>query len=217
MKTTKTLKNWCYLGFLGAMTLTSLQVLRSSVLAASTFSETPLDQSHMIAVARPYGDHKYDLLVIEQISGKQKCWAEKGKNPVTVDPLLLKFDFTGSCRRSTDSNGYSVRIDGEDYGLTKLLRIVVRDDELVLVATDRKDPTKEEIIIGRSKGLSAGLLKIQLEPSWRFTKRTFKGKQLGHFYFSQNTTGTTPVEEEVPVPEKKVPVPKPSPKASPKK
>ncbi|WLT37347.1 DUF3747 domain-containing protein [Synechocystis sp. B12] len=44
--------------------------------SASTFTETAIDQTEVIAVARPYGVEttKYDLLVIEQIPGKNKCW-----------------------------------------------------------------------------------------------------------------------------------------------
>jgi hypothetical protein len=53
---------------------------------------------------------------LEQIPGKQKCWSESGSNPVMIDPLLLNFDFTGICRRATDSNGYSIRLDGRISG-----------------------------------------------------------------------------------------------------
>jgi len=185
MKKTTTVRKWLGLTILGMTTITSLQFINSALAGSSPFSETPLDQEKVIAIASPFGENHYNLLVIEQIPGKKQCWSENGSNPVVVDPLLLKFDFTGSCRRSTDSNGYSVRINGEDYGLDLLLGIVVKDNELVLVATNRK--TSEEIVIGRTKGLVAGgFLKIQLDPGWSFTKRTYKGKLLGHFYFSKS-------------------------------
>ncbi len=150
---------------------------------AAQFTETLIDQTQVIAIARPYGDRKYDLLVIEQIPKKKQCWAESGSMPVMVDPLLLNYDFTGICRRSTDSNGYSVRLDGEDYGLEYLLRIVPRGNELVLVATSRTGKAPE-LIIGSTQGLQAGFMKIILKPGWQFTKRTFNNKVLGHFYFS---------------------------------
>jgi len=150
---------------------------------ASQFTETAVDQTQVIAIARPYGDKKYDLLVIEQIPNKKQCWAESGSMPVMVDPLLLNYDFTGICRRSTDSNGYSVRLDGQDYGLEYLLRIVPRGNELVLIATSRKSKAPE-LIIGSTQGLQAGFMKIILKPGWQFTKRTFNSKVLGHFYFS---------------------------------
>jgi hypothetical protein len=151
---------------------------------ASEFTETQIDQTQVIAIARPYGDQKYDLLVIEQIPKKRQCWAESGSMPVMVDPLLLNYDFTGICRRSTDSNGYSVRLDGQDYGLEYLLRLVPRGNELVLVGTPRKDKNAPELVIGSTQGLQAGFMKIILKPGWQFSKRTYNNKVLGHFYFS---------------------------------
>ncbi|MGH2413007.1 MAG: DUF3747 domain-containing protein [Microcystaceae cyanobacterium] len=170
----------------------------SSILAwnsvkAITFEEKAVDQTQFIAIARPYGENKYDLLVIEQIPGKQACWSESGSNPVLVDPLLLNFDFTGICRRSTDSNGYSIRIAGQDYGLDYLLSVVEHNGELELVGISRTDPYGAEILVGRTRGLSSGNFhKILLEPGWRFGKRTYEGKELGHVYFStdQLATGT---------------------------
>lgn len=150
---------------------------------ASSFDEKAIDPTQVIAIARPYGENKYDLLVIEQIPGKQQCWSESGSNPTVVDPLLLNYDFTGICRRSTDSNGYSIRLDGQDYGLDYLLSLVRRDGELVLVGMPRR-PGATEIVVGRTQGMGSGFLKIVLDPGWRFTKRTYQGKELGHFYFS---------------------------------
>ncbi len=170
------------LATLATVTLSSLIPVNSPV-KASTFTETALDQSKVIAVARPYGEGKYDLLVIEQIPDKRDCWAENGSNPVLIDPLLLNFDFTGICRRSTDSNGYSIRIDGNDLGLDYLLRVVPRGGELVLVGTPRS-AGYSEIVIGSTQGMAQGFMKINLYSGWKFTKRTYKDKVLGHFYFS---------------------------------
>ncbi len=170
------------LATLATVTLSSVIPVNLPV-NASTFSETALDQSGVIAIARPYGEGKYDLLVIEQIPEKRDCWAENGSNPVLVDPLLLNFDFTGICRRATDSNGYSIRLDGNDLGLDYLLRLVPRDGELVLVGTPRT-PGYAEIILGSTKGMAQGFMKVHLNPGWQFTKRTYQDKVLGHFYFS---------------------------------
>jgi hypothetical protein len=137
----------------------------------------------MVAIARPYGGNKYDLLVLEQIPGKKQCWRENGSNPVMVDPLLLQFDFTGICRRATDSNGYSIRLDGRDFGLDYILRVVERGGELVLVGTPR-DSRRPELVVGRTRGMQQGFMKIILEPGWQFSRRAFQGKSLGHFYFS---------------------------------
>jgi hypothetical protein len=163
---------------------------------AADFTETEIDQQIVIAVAKPYGTDKFDLLILEQIPGKQQCWSESGTNPAVVNPLLLNFDFTGKCRRATDANGYSIRIDGLDYGLEYLLRLVPRGNELLLIATSRVDAKKPEIVVGSTHGMVRGFMKIDLNPGWKFTKRTFGNKILGHFYFS--TTAAT-VNSPVPV------------------
>ena len=124
------------------------------------------------------------MLIIEQIPGAKPCWSEQGQNPTKIDPLLLNFDFSGHCRRSTDSNGHSLRIDGEDYGMNYLLGIVERDGNLHLVANSRNNPNLPEIIIGSSQGKHDGFTKILLNPGWKFSKRTYGGRTLGHVYLS---------------------------------
>ena len=150
----------------------------------SPFEQQEVNQEEFIAIAKPYGNNKYNLLILRQIPGQRQCWQEMNSNPVTIEPLLLNFDFTGSCQRNTDSNGYSIRVAQEDYGLDYLLRIVERDGELVLVGTHRSDPNQPEIIIGRTHGLAPGFLKIDLDPSWRFTRRAYNGQTLGHVYLT---------------------------------
>ncbi len=162
---------------------------------ASIFDEKEIDQDKMIAIAAPYR-HGYNLVVIEQVPGKDKCWEEQGITPVLVNPLLMNFDFTGHCLRATDSNGYSIRIGGEERGSDYLLKIVEQDNELVLVATQR-DPNKAPITIGRTHGKSDTVTKIFLSPGWRFTKRSYQGQELSHFYFSE---GLSPVANTTPQP-----------------
>ncbi len=153
---------------------------------AATFGQQEVEQDKFIAVASPYGNNKHQLLIIEQVSPKRQCWSESGSNPVTVDPLLLQFDFSGICGRSTDANGYSIRMEEQDLGLQYLLRIVERDGELLLVGSSRTDRTAPDILIGRTRGLANGFAKIFLEPGWRFTKRSYEGKTLGHVYLTNN-------------------------------
>lgn len=170
------------LAALATLTLSSLLPFSST--KAATFGEQDLDQTQVIGIARPFGENRYDLLVIEQIPGKQQCWREIGSAPAMVEPLLLDFDFTGICRRATDSNGYSIRIDDNDYGLEYLLRVVERNGELFLVGTPRSS-NLPEIIVARTWGLNRGFMKFILEPGWQFSKRqTADGKVLTHFYFS---------------------------------
>jgi hypothetical protein len=193
------------------VTLGSIPAL-SPAQAQSLYTEQGIDPTKIVVVARPYGqagETKYDLLVIEQFPGKRSCWSEKGTNPTLIDPLLLQFNFVQDCRRSTDANGYSIRMDGQDRGLDYLLRVVDRNGELVLIGSNRSKNGPEEIVLGRSQGLKTGQFhKIILEPGWQMTKRTYKGKALGHFYFSNSPA--IPVTTVTPVP------PKPKPTVSPK-
>ncbi len=188
------LKN--FLG-LSIISFSSCQISQVALAGSSPFGETTLNQAKVVAIASPYGDNQYNLLVVEQLNEKKQCWAEKGQDPIIVNPLLSKFDFTGICGRSTDSNGYSVRIEGEDYGLDILLKVVRKETELALVGINRK--SGEEIIVGHTKGFSpGGFLKIQLEPGWHFTRRTYKGRKLGHYYFSKNSNPDLPSAEPSP-------------------
>lgn len=161
---------------------------------ATLFEQREVNQEDFIAIARPYGNGKYDLLILQQIPGKRQCWAVNGREPTIVQPLLLDFDFTGSCERATDSNGYSLRIRGTDYGLEYLLRIVQRNGELVLVGTPR-NPRQSEVIIGRTKGLGTGLMQIYLIDGWRFTKRSLAGQNLSHIYLTADSPSFNPPPE----------------------
>jgi N-acetylmuramoyl-L-alanine amidase len=162
---------------------------------ASTFASAEVTTDNFIAVAAPFGENKHQLLIIEQLSNRQPCWSESGSNPVSVEPLLLNFDFTGICGRSTDSNGYSIRMNGEDLGLDYILRLVERNGELVLVGSNRRNRNAPEIEIGRTRGMSDGFEKIFLDSGWRFTRRTYQGKALGHIYLTND--GTAPANPEV--------------------
>lgn len=154
---------------------------------AVTYSEKEVDQSKFVLVAAPVGTSGlHQLLILEQISPDKKCWSESSTGPVIIDPLLLKFDFTGLCGRSVDSNGYSIRIDGEDLGLRYLLQIRKTDTDMVLVGVpDSKAGGDQVIELGRTNGLTPGFAKIELNPEWHLTKRTFKKKTLGHVYISK--------------------------------
>jgi hypothetical protein len=167
---------------------------------AVTFGQQEVEQSKFIAVAQPLAGNTYKLLLIEQISNQRQCWSESSSNPVKVEPLLLQFDFTGICGRGLDSNGYSVRMAEQDFGLQYTLKLMNRDGDLLLVATSNNDPKAQPIVIGRTNGIADGFLKINLDPAWRFTKRTYEGKTLGHVYFTadqmlgampEGTTGTS--------------------------
>jgi N-acetylmuramoyl-L-alanine amidase len=171
-----------------------------SALAVS-FGQKEVDQTKFIAIAKPVGQDSHQLIVLEQVTDKKQCWSESGAQPAIVDPLLLKFDFTGICGRSTDANGYSIRMDGQDLGGKYTLRIRYRNNDMVLVGSP-DDPKDPEIVIGRANGMVKDFAKIQLDPGWYFSKRTFTTpktektpetvKVLGHVYLTRDGGDTLP-------------------------
>ncbi len=170
-------------------------------LKAANITEEPVAETQVVAVAVPAGSIGYNLAVVEQIPNKQQCWSETGSQPTIIDPLWTTFDFTGSCSRSTDSNGYSVRVDGQDTSLDYALDIVEKDDELQLIARNRND--RSQTTVGKTFGKADGeYIKIYLNPGWEFTKKTIDGKVLGHFFFSGDSAAIAAAGDNIPVPPK---------------
>lgn len=169
---------------LATATLGIISTLGSAI--ATEFEQQEVDQNKFIAIAAPRVGSTPQLIVLEQIASDKACWKESGTNPITVEPLLLNFDFTGICGRSTDSNGYSIRMKGQDLALLYSLSIVRRNGSLVLIGTSNTDQNAPAIVIGRTHGISSGLTKLILEPGWRLTKRTFNGQTLGHVYLTND-------------------------------
>ncbi len=162
-------------------------------------TETDVPEQQVAAIAVPAGSLGYNLAVIEQIPGQQKCWSESGSQPTIIDPLWTTFDFTGSCNRATDSNGYSVRLDGQDTSLDYLLSIVPKGDTLQLVAQNRND--RSRTVIGTTFGEQKGEYhKIYLNPGWELTKKTIDGKVLGHYYLSGDSEAIAAAGDAPPTP-----------------
>lgn len=156
---------------------------------AAQFDKSEVEPSRFIVLASPIGTtNAYKLLIFEQLNNRRQCWQEIAGTPTTVDPLFMTFDFTGICGRSTDSNAYSVRVGDEDLGGRYSLRIVRKANELVLVAFSLTAKNLRFFEIGRTHGLSDGVLKIELDPGWRLTRRVFSGKSTGHLYFTTDLT-----------------------------
>ena len=156
--------------------------------AVAQFTEAPVPEDEVVAIAVPAGAIGYNLNVIQQVPGKQQCYAEQGSSPTIIDPLWTTFDFTGSCNKSTDSNGYAVRLDGEDTSLNYRLDVIPRGDELQLIAKNYKGGG--DLVVGTTGGKPAKgeYVKINLNPGWEFTKKAYEGKTLGHFFFSGDST-----------------------------
>ncbi|MEO1670883.1 MAG: DUF3747 domain-containing protein [Cyanobacteria bacterium J06631_2] len=156
--------------------------------AVAQFTEAPVASEEVVAIAVPAGAIGYNLNVIQQVTGKQQCYAEQGSSPTIIDPLWTTFDFTGSCNKATDSNGYSVRLDGEDTSLNYRLDVIPKGNELQLVAKNYKGGPN--LVVGQTGGKPAKgeYAKINLNPGWEFTKKAYEGKTLGHFFFSGDST-----------------------------
>lgn len=152
---------------------------------AALFGERTVRQQDFVAVAAPIGDTgRHQLLVLEQQASNRACWGEQGSTPTIVDPLLLNFDFTGVCGRYTDSNGYSIRTGGQDLGIQYSLRVVRQGDDIVLMGVPFR-PNQTPIEIGRT-AYTNDFARIELNPGWEFSKRTYQGRTLGHVYLSND-------------------------------
>lgn len=155
---------------------------------AAVFEQAEVDSGQFIPIAAPIGrTNGYQLLIVEQRSNSRACWQEQGSNPTRVDPLLLEFDFTGICGRSTDSNGYSIRAGGEHLGLRYSLQVRRREGELVLMGIPMGDRTLPRLTIGRTRGAADGeFYRLHLDPGWRLTRRSYQGRVLGHIYLTHD-------------------------------
>jgi hypothetical protein len=192
-----------------ALALTTLCTIALNVplsaAQAQLFDQQEVDSARLVAVAAPYGDRAHQLRIIQQASNAQSCWSELGSSPVMIDPLLNQFDYTNICNVSTDSNGFSIRMANQDLGLVYNLRVVARNNDLLLIGTPALGIKAPELEIGRANGYTDGFAKIQLNPGWRFTQRAFSGKRLGHFYLTSDhplenwmATPSTPSNAEQP-------------------
>jgi N-acetylmuramoyl-L-alanine amidase len=157
-------------------------------IAQSLFGQQEVDQNRFVAVASPYGGNAHQLLILKQISNVRSCWSESGASPTVINPLLVEFDFTDICGRSTDSNGYSMRVGGEDQNWRYSFRVVKREGDLHLIAAPNIDRSLPELLIARTRGYTSGFAKFYFEPGWRISERTFQGSSLGHVYLTNNQT-----------------------------
>ncbi|MEO0349354.1 MAG: DUF3747 domain-containing protein [Cyanobacteria bacterium P01_A01_bin.15] len=156
--------------------------------SAAQFGQQSITDDRVVAVAEPISNGRfYRLLIIEQLSSVRRCWQEQAGSPTTIEPLLLTFDFTGICGRSSDSNGYSVRIGGEDLGTRYRLQVEKQGNVLVLVAApsplQRGLPKLE---LGRSNGIANDFVQIELDAGWSMARRVYNGQTLGHIYLANN-------------------------------
>ncbi|HHP7231730.1 MAG TPA: DUF3747 domain-containing protein [Xenococcaceae cyanobacterium] len=170
---------------LGASVLTSSLAITAP--SAVAFEAQPVNQGQFMLVAVPFGYKEYRLEIIEQLPGGQPCWQEIGVSPVAVNLLLNDFDYSNSCRRITNTNGYTLRVDGQDDRVGYINKIVYRNGELQLVAF-HKDPTQPDFVIAHTGGFTEGsTLKLFFSPGWNLTKRVHQGQVVNHVYLSGNS------------------------------
>jgi N-acetylmuramoyl-L-alanine amidase len=156
--------------------------------ATAAFAQQDIDATEVVAVASPYGEGEHQLLVLQQMTDEKPCWSVTGTDVKTIDPLLLSFDFTGICGRATDSNGYSIRMAGQDIGWRYSLQVSKRNGEMWLIGKPTGAKKTPELKIARIKGTPEGFGQFEMASGWRITKRTFNGEALGHFYFTHEQT-----------------------------
>ncbi|MEO0768889.1 MAG: DUF3747 domain-containing protein [Cyanobacteria bacterium J06649_4] len=190
--------------------LTTLTALTTTALAASAIASTSaiaqsygqqsLDADSVVAVAEPVSNGRfYRLLILQQLNNQRACFDEQVGSPTVIEPLLLNFDFSGICGRSSDSNGYSIRIGDEDLSRRYRLQVTRRGEQLVLVALPGALPGRggdlPVLEIGRSNGVANDFVKLTLDPGWRMTRRTLNGNAQGHIYLSNDDSLETVVAQ----------------------
>jgi len=153
--------------------------------AAALFATEPLDPSRFSVLARPVGDSDWNLVVLEQLAAKPRCWEERADG--LIDPALTRFDFSAICARYIDSNGYSLRINDEDLATSYRLRVRQVGHELQLEATSSEEPTV--LVVGRGdipKRERDAFVALQLESGWELLRRRYGEQTLQHLYFSND-------------------------------
>ncbi|MEM6835690.1 MAG: DUF3747 domain-containing protein [Cyanobacteria bacterium P01_C01_bin.120] len=151
----------------------------------TTFGAAELDQNSFLSVAIPAGSLvPYKLWLIRENQPGANCWGLSGNGPTIVDPVWR--NNVGPCGTTSDTNGYSIRVGGEELRTRYVLTVQESNGELLLLG---KPLIGKPFVIGRTGGVSTqGFMQIQLEPGWRITQRTFDGQRLSHFYYTNDLT-----------------------------
>ncbi|MEL7329719.1 MAG: DUF3747 domain-containing protein, partial [Cyanobacteria bacterium J06559_1] len=160
---------------------------------SSLFGMNETSQDPYILVAQPTsrlgGRQRYGLMIIEQKREEPLCYSTTGSSPTQVDILLLNFDFSGICGKSTDTNGYLIRAAGEDLAFDPVIEN--EDGVLVLYASPRRSAPEgaERFVIGQTDGIAAnGFTQIFMKPGWRLTRQTYNDSVTGRTYIANDLT-----------------------------
>lgn len=155
--------------------------------AAGLFRSQPLENDRFAVLARPLGKDSWNLVVLEQVKPSPLCW--KQRDDGLVDPALNRFNFTGICNRFLDSNGYSLRVAGDDLAPRYRLRMTAVGSEVQLQATTPEEPTV--LVVGRGAITSRdrdGFVPLDLEEGWELQRRVYGERSLNHIYFAHGSS-----------------------------
>ena len=149
----------------------------------SLFTAVPVEETNFILVAAPVGrGENSQLNIYEQRTTKRPCFEVSGSAPAVVNPLLGTFDFTGICNRYIDTNGYSLRVGGDDFGSRYRFSVVKTNADVELWAIPGSERVGKPHVVARAGGPGAGFLKLELEPGWKLMRRQYGTRSLGHLY-----------------------------------
>lgn len=186
------------------------------LLAQQQFGSTRVDESDLLVVAVPgTASIPYRLYIVEQVGTGRDCWtfADSGDGRSHVNALWNTFDFSGVCRLQRDSNGYAVRLAGQDVGSGVRFEVNERGGNLMLQVSP-SIVSRQRFTIGRSNGISpTGFTRLQLDPGWFLSKRTFEGQVVSSHlvYFENDATLAQLLDGEVATDPPTRPQPQPQP------
>lgn len=179
MKSVKALK------LMVAAAATTVGIMGSFTSAqAIDFQAVEVDESSMISVAIPAGSLvPYKLWLIRETQPGANCFSVNGDNPGIVEPL---WQVNSGCGAGFDSNAYSIRVGGEELRGQYALTVEERNGELLLLG---KPLRGRSFVIGRTGGIvPGGYMEIDLDPGWRITQRFYDGSRLSHFYYTNDAS-----------------------------
>lgn len=167
-------------------------VRETGTLLAQTFGTVAINEANFLVVAVPGSvAQPYRLYIVEQLQPNPPCWtiANPGGEPTQVNALWNTFDFTGTCRLQRDTNGYAIRLAGQDLSGARF-EVNQKDGDLLLQFAP-STISRDRITIGRANGISpTGFTQLDLNPGWSLTKRTFNGQVVSSHlvYFTNDLT-----------------------------
>ncbi|WOD38901.1 DUF3747 domain-containing protein [Nodosilinea sp. E11] len=165
---------------------------QTGTLLAQTFDAIAINEANFLVVSVPgSAAQPHRLYIVEQVQPNPPCWsvANTVGGRTEINALWNTFDFSGVCRLQRDSNGYAIRLNGQDVAGARF-EVNQRDGDLLLQFAP-STVSRNRITIGRTNGISStGFARITLNPGWSLAKRTFGGQIVSSHlvYFTNDAT-----------------------------